>query len=111
MSRESGSFRPGLYVPQAYRLVEAATGQGVAIWRKRNRKNTLRMFREQADFGAGVGIVEPDANAAGHRQTCAVRRPCDRRVAAADATLAQASEGAFWQSPAGIVLRVAILRE
>ena len=69
------------------------------------------MSREPNDLGAGVGIVEPDANAGSHRQPCAVRRIGQSPVAPTDPSLAQAGEGSFGKRPASVVLGAAFLHE
>ena len=65
------------------------------------------MACEQGDLVPGVGIVEPDADAGGHRQPHAVGR-IGHLI---DAAFAKAGERAVGQIPAGIVLGAAVLRE
>ena len=91
-----GSFRLTTgNIPQPNRIVPTPAGQGGAIRGERYRKDIPRVPREQGHFGASVGIVKPDTDAACHRQARAVRRIGYRSVIKTDFTVAQAGESAF----------------
>ncbi len=60
----------------------------------------------QGGFGQSAGVVQPDAQAGGHRQ-----RAVGRIGHLADSSFAKAGESPFGQIPAGMVLYAAVLGE
>ena len=65
---------------------------------------------EQGDFGT-IDIIEPDTDAAGHRQPCAIGRIGHYSVACTDVSLTKAGNGTFRQTQAGMVLSETVRHE
>ena len=55
-------------IPQADSTVITATSEGAAIWAERHAYDSFRMPREQCDLLTGGRIVEPNTDAARHRE-------------------------------------------
>ena len=76
MSVEGRLMLCGASIPQPYCLINASTGECLAIWGERYGKHPIRMPCEQGDFGFRVHIVEPNADGTCRGKLSAVRRMC-----------------------------------